>query len=165
LWSEKDGQFLNRRTDNGQFSTRLSPTLFYPLIAKVATAEQAKRMIEGHLNNPDEFALAYPLPSVSKNDPLFEKQAYWRGAIWGPLNFLVYWGLRKYDFLQERKRLAQKSQAIFDNEWSKKGFISENYSSITGTGDDPRLTSIRFYAWGTLLGALQLLEKTAPVTK
>src|SRR6185437_10673510 len=55
LWDEKTGIFLNKRTDNGEFSHRLSPTLFYPLLAKVATQAQADRMIKEHYFNKDEF--------------------------------------------------------------------------------------------------------------
>ncbi len=52
LWDEKAGIFLNKDLHTGQFSTRLSPTNFYPLLAKAATPEQAKTMIEKHLLNP-----------------------------------------------------------------------------------------------------------------
>ncbi len=38
LWDEKAGMYLNRRTDTGESSPRLSPTNFYPLIAKAPTA-------------------------------------------------------------------------------------------------------------------------------
>ena len=44
--------YLNRRTDTGEFSPRLSPTNFYPLIAKVPTQEHARRMIQEHYFNP-----------------------------------------------------------------------------------------------------------------
>ena len=37
LWDDKAGIYLNKRTDTGERSSRLSPTNFYPLIAKVAT--------------------------------------------------------------------------------------------------------------------------------
>ncbi len=36
LWDEETGLYLNRRTDTGQLSHRLSPTLFYPLLAESA---------------------------------------------------------------------------------------------------------------------------------
>ena len=39
LWDDKSGMYLNKRTDAGEFLSKLSPTNFYPLIAKVATPE------------------------------------------------------------------------------------------------------------------------------
>ncbi len=159
LWSEKDGIFLNRRTDNGQFSKVLTPTLFYPLIAKAASPKQAQRMIKEHLENPKEFAIEWMLPSVSANHPEYVKEAYWKGAVWSPLNFLVYWGLRNYDAVEIRKKLAQKSQTLLDKEWLRKAYVPENWSSISGAADDHKLISTRFYGWGGLIGTLRFIEK------
>lgn len=66
LWDEEKGIFLNRRTDTDQRSYRLSPTLFYPLLAKVATQAQANRMMKEHYFNPDEFYGDYVLPSTGE---------------------------------------------------------------------------------------------------
>lgn len=158
LWSEADGIFLNKHTSTGKFSKVLSPTLFYPLIAKVATAKQAQRMISEHLENPNEFAIEWMLPSVSANHPEYKKEAYWKGAVWSPLNFLVYLGLRNYDAAVVRKNLAQKSQRLLDKEWLRKGFVPENWSSVSGAADDPKLISTRFYGWGGLMGTLMFIE-------
>jgi glycogen debranching enzyme len=98
------------------------------------------------------------LPSIARNDPTFPRQAYWKGAVWPPLNFLVYLGLRNYDLPQARQELSAKSMAMFLGEWRRMGFISENYSALTGTGDDPHLTSTRFYTWGVLMGMIGFIE-------
>lgn len=47
---------------------------------------------------------------------------------------------------------------MFMAEWNRKGFISENYSALTGTGDDARLTSTPFYTWGVLMGMMGFIE-------
>lgn len=159
LWSEKHGIFLNRRTDNGEFVERLSPTLFYPLMAKAATEQQAQRMLNEHFYNPEEFWGEWIMPSVPRNDPAFEKQRYWKGAIWAPLNFLVYLSLEESGLQQAKKDLAEKSLQLFVKEWERKSFVSENYSAITGTGDDERIKSDRFYTWGALMGILSFMEK------
>ena len=54
-------------------------------------------MIEKHLLNPEEFWGQWVIPSIARNDPAFHDQDYWRGRIWGPMNYLVYLGLRNYD--------------------------------------------------------------------
>ena len=158
LWDESFGLYLNRRTDTGELSKRISPTNFYPLTAKVPPPERARVMIERHFLNLSEFAGDYILPSIARNDPAFPQQAYWQGAVWPPLNFLVYLGLRNYDMPEARQELVKKSRQMFDAEWKRKGFICENYSAITGTCDDSRLSSTPDYSWGVLMGVLSFIE-------
>jgi len=159
LWHEGVGMYLNRRTDTGELSERLSPTLFYPLLARVPGPARAERIVREHLLNPEEFWGDYILPSTARNDPSFSKQRYWKGAIWPPLNFLTYLALRQYGFEEPRRELVDKSLAMFLSEWRRKGYVSENYSSITGTGDDERLSSDRFHSWGALFGFLAFIEQ------
>ncbi len=158
LWDEKTGIFLNKDLDTGKFSARISPTNFYPLLAKAATPEQADRMVKEHLLNPAEFWGDWVIPSIARSDPAFRDQEYWRGRIWGPMNFLVYLGLRNYDQPAARKQLAERSLALFQKEWTANGHVHENYNAISGTGDDVE-SSDRFYHWGALLGLIDYLEK------
>ncbi len=111
LWSEKDGLFLNKRLDTGEFEHRLSPTHFYPLISKSATEAQARRMIDEHFFNPDEFWGEWIMPSIAKNDLAYPEQDYWRGRIWAPMNWLVYIGLTNYTILDDaREAMVDKSK-------------------------------------------------------
>lgn len=161
LWDEKTGIFLNKDLHTGQFSHRLSPTNFYPLLARAATPKEAERMIHDHLLNPNEFWGQWVIPSIARNDPAFKDQNYWRGRIWGPMNYLVYLGLRNYKQPEARKQFAQKSLDLFLREWEKNGHVHENYNAITGWGDDVS-NSDRFYHWGALLGLIQYMEQTEP---
>lgn len=158
LWCEERGIYLNRRTDTGEFSPRLSPTLFYPLLAGVPTAEQARRMVEEHLYNPREFWGEWVLPSISRDDPAYPEQHYWRGRIWAPLNFLVYLGLRRYGLKQACRDLANRSQALLLKEWLSDGHVHENYCANTGLGCNYQYSD-RFYHWGGLLGTIALIEQ------
>ena len=157
LWNEEKGIFLNKDLRTGQFSTRLSPTNFYPLLAHAATGEQARQMIDKHLLNTKEFWGEWVIPSIERDDPAFKDQNYWRGRIWGPMNYLVYLGLSNYGKSPTRKEFAQKSYDLFVKEWTDKGHVHENYNAMTGTGDDVT-SSDRFYHWGALLGYVQYLE-------
>jgi hypothetical protein len=159
LWDEKLGIFLNKDLVAGQPSTRLSPTNFYPLLAKAATQQQADRMVREHLENPAEFGGEFVLPSIARNDPAFKDQEYWRGRIWGPMNYLVYLGLSHYNEPEARRQLAEKSLNLFLKEWTKNGHVHENYNAILGEGDDVA-SSDRFYHWGALLGLINYLETT-----
>jgi neutral trehalase len=162
MWDGKAGMFLNKDLVSGQLSMRLSPTNFYPMLAHAATPAQAKTMVEKHLLNPDEFWGDWVMPSIARNDPAFRDQQYWRGRIWGPMNYLVYLGLRNYDDPEVRKQFAQKSYDLFLKEWSVKGHVHENYNAVTGTGDDVS-SSDRFYHWGALLGYVEYLEQNEAI--
>jgi len=157
LWNEETGLFLNKRLDNGELQRRLSPTHFYPLLAEVPTQEQAKRMVDEHFFNPDEFWGEWILPAIARNDPNYGDQRYWRGRIWAPMNFLVYLGLCKYDLPKARKALVEKSEALLLKEWREQGHVHENYNADTGEGCDIG-SSDAFYHWGGLLGLISVME-------
>ncbi|HZK63194.1 MAG TPA: trehalase family glycosidase [Puia sp.] len=157
LWDDEEGIFLNRRTDTNQKSYRLSPTLFYPLLAKVATQAQAERMMKEHYFNSNEFYGEYVMPSIARNDPAFHDNDYWRGRIWGPMNFLVYLGIRNYQLPEARADLVKKSKDLLMKSWKKDGSIFENYNSVTGQGDDVN-SADAFYHWGALLSFLSILD-------
>ena len=158
LWDEETGLYLNRHTDTGDLSLRLSPTLFYPLLSQTGGAERAERMVAEHLLDPEEFWDEWVIPSIARNDPAFPRQRYWKGAIWPPLNFLTFLGLRRAGFEEVAGEVSEKSLALFLQEWRRRGFVSENYSAITGTGDDERLSSDRFHSWGALMGIMAFVE-------
>ena len=158
MWDDQAGIFLNIDLHTGRKNTRLSPTNFYPLLAHAATPEQARTMIEKHLKNSEEFWGEWVIPSIERNDPAFKDQDYWRGRIWGPMNYLIYLGLQNYADLDVRKDFAAKSYALFLKEWTEHGHVHENYNAITGSGDDVS-SSDRFYHWGALLGYIEYLEQ------
>jgi hypothetical protein len=145
LWNEQDGIFENRYWD-GRFSQRLSPTNFYPLLAGIATIEQAKRMVREHLLNSGEFWGKYVIPTISRNDPAFQDQYYWRGDIWGPTNYLVYQGINRYGEDEVALEFAEKSYDLFMEDWQAHQRTNEQYYAWGGSaGGDVH------YTWGALL--------------
>jgi len=101
------------------------------------------------------------MPSIARNDAAFKDQNYWRGRIWGPMNYLVYLGLRNYGDAKTRSEFARKSYELFLKEWTEKNHVHENYNAILGVGDDSA-NSDRFYHWGALLGYIEYLEQSEP---
>ncbi|MEL7118197.1 MAG: trehalase family glycosidase [Bacteroidota bacterium] len=159
LWNKENDLFQNYDLINECYVDRISPTSFYPLIGKTASGDQAKKMIERHMLNEEEFWGEWALPSVSKTDPFYEKQRYWRGAIWAPMNFLVYLGMKDYEELRSvRKQLVEKSVQVFEKNWLGNGFVCENYSPIDGTCTHEKLTSSPWYTWGGMMAIIGLME-------
>jgi neutral trehalase len=157
LWDDASGIFLNRRTDTGDFAHRLSPTNFYALLGRAASQAQAERMMAEHFYNPDEFWGTWIMPSISRDDPAYPDNTYWRGRIWAPMNFLVYLGLRNYNLPEAQADLADRSRALLLKEWLEQGHVHENYNAETGEGCDVH-NSDRFYHWGGLLGLIAFIE-------
>lgn len=168
LWNDAAGIYQNRHWD-GRFSPHLSPTNFYPLIAGIVPPERALRMVQEHLLNPKEFWGEFVLPSISRSDPGYRRveilrdgiseamSDYWRGRVWGPMNFLVCEGLRRYGFDREAHEFSLKSVRLFLQEWDQENHVHENYNDQTGEGDDvPSANAL--YHWGALLGYLGIQE-------
>ncbi len=158
LWSDERGIYLNRRTDTGKLDFKLSPTNFYPLSAGTPSQPHAQRMAKEHYFNPAEFHGEWVVPSIARDVPGFKEQNYWRGRIWGPMNFLMYLGFRRYDLPDARRDLAERSYRLFMKSWKERGAIYENYNCVTGRGDDVA-NSDGFHHWGALLGVMSLLEQ------
>lgn len=111
-----------------------------------------------HYFNPREFFGEWVLPSIARNVPGYQDQDYWRGRIWGPMNFLVYLSLRNYDLAAARADLTERSHKLLMKSWRSHGAIHENYNSITGVGNDVR-SGDAYYHRGALLGVIGLLEQ------
>jgi len=152
LWDEKEGIYLNKNLETGLPDKHKSPTLFYPLLSKVPSQERAIRMVKVHFYNPDEFWGEWIIPSASRDDPAYSNE-YWRGRIWGPMNFLVYLGMRNYDLNKARIDLTLKSNQLLLKTWKKSRLVHENYNPFSGDG-----TSDDFYHWGSLLGFMKFIE-------
>jgi hypothetical protein len=154
LWNDADGIYENRFW-NGEFSKRLSPTNFYPMLAGIATPAQAQRMVKEHLLNPKEFWGEYVVPTAPRNDPAFADQYYWRGSIWGPTNYLLYHAIDRYGFDDVALEFAQKSYALFMNDWKTNQHDNELYKASGGmVGGDIH------YTWGALLCLIALEQFT-----
>lgn len=161
LYDTNTGQYLNYRIDLKTFNPVTSPTNFYPLMVKAPQSDQASSMIN-HLKNPDEYGGEWIIPSTPKNNPYYKEQDYWKGRIWGPLNFLVYLGVRQYNFPDYKQELVVKSAKLLKDNYDRtNGYVYENYDSIAGVGRrDAEIInqSDNFYHWGALLGFISIID-------
>ena len=181
LWNEERGLYLNRYLD-GRWEPTSTPTVFYPLFGGLASPAHAKRLVEEHLENPEEFGGEYALPSVARNDPAFcssgethpesehftyfqehmEEDACeeWKGAVWPPMNATVYDGLKRYGFDVEAARLADKSTRLWQSTYEELGWFPEYWDAepgqlINGAATD---TAWRTYSWSNLMPLMTSTE-------
>ena len=156
LWSEDAGLYLDELP--GGHSPRVAASNFLPLIAGVPSARQARRMVDV-LRDPARFWGKWVLPTISRDDPAFDDQQYWRGSIWPPMNYLVLQGLRRYGFDELASELAWKGALMFLADRRRTGFCRENFDARTGRG-----RGRRFQSWGPLfaLGAIEEFVDACP---
>lgn len=149
LWNPELGTYCNRLW-SGKFITRLTPMNFYPFIAGIPDSEQAAKMLKV-LTDPKLFWGDWVLPTVAYNDPVWPHQDYWRGKVWGPVNYIVFQGLLQYASPEILNEYAAKSVHLFMRNWEKDRVCGENYLSKDGSqSSDPH------YTWGALLCLIQL---------
>lgn len=79
IWAMKDPS-LQRMAFEGM----------WPMVVGAATNEQANRVIDENLLNPDRFFSQHGICTVGLKDPLFELRM-WRGPCW---NSMSYWAAR-----------------------------------------------------------------------
>ncbi|MDE2803930.1 MAG: trehalase family glycosidase [Gemmatimonadota bacterium] len=156
LWSETSGLFLDELPTG--HSQRVAASNFLPLIAGVPSARQAQRMV-GVLRDPARFWGDWVVPTISRDDPAFDDQQYWRGSIWPPMNYLVLQGLRRYGFDELASELAWKGAVMFLADRRRTGFCRENFDARSGQG-----RGHRFQSWGPLftLGAIEEFVNACP---
>ncbi|MGM0668354.1 MAG: amylo-alpha-1,6-glucosidase [Gemmatimonadota bacterium] len=156
LWDPDRETYADRRWD-GSFARCRTASHFLVLAAGIAPEGRARRMVE-HLTDESLFWGDYVVPTISRDDPRFAEQQYWRGTIWPPINYLIHMGLARYGFDAEAAAVAERGARMFLEDRRGTGLCRENFDSRTGEGGGQRHQS-----WGPLF-ALTALEELADVT-
>jgi putative isomerase len=155
LWNPEGNCYFNRRwaPENGSwFNPQMAPDVFFSLLGNVATPDRYEALRKVYYD-PKKFAGEWLLPTISRDDPMYPRQHYWRGKVWGPINWLVYQGFKMHEWDHEAKLLAESSAKMFLKPWREKGECHENFLSTTGEGSsDPH------YTWGALMVLIAVEE-------
>lgn len=125
MWSQKDGCFKAVRRDSLQQIVTATVGGFMPLMARVPTDAQARRMAEA-LDGAD-WKTPLPIPTVARSNAEFQSGEFWRGDVWPAPNYQVATGLAAYGLRKTAARIADTS---FEN--ALKVGISERYDSLSG---------------------------------
>ncbi len=110
---------------------------FLAMWSGIATKEQAERMVNENLLNPNAFWAPFGVRSLAKYEKMYTVVASgnpscWLGPVWGVSNYLVFEGLKNYGFNKEAKSLAQKTVSLFETDILKTGTLHEYYNPETG---------------------------------
>ena len=125
---------------------------FMVLWAEVASQEQAKRMVNEHIQNTESFNANYGIRTLDKREKMYTliksgNPSCWLGPVWGISNYMTWKGLVNYGYKREAKELAIKTVDLFSMDLRKNGQLHEYYNPDTGEG----INNIGFQNWNYLV--------------
>jgi alpha,alpha-trehalase len=127
LWNADKGMFFDYDFTTREQSTYVYATIFYPLWAGLATAEQAKA-VDAHLDlldKPGGLACSTYASGLQWDLPFG----------WAPLNWLAVDGLRKNGFLNDARKVSEEFTQTIRTSFEKEGTIHEKYNVETGSSN------------------------------
>ena len=99
---------------------------FLTLCCDAATKEQARELVS-ELMDSTRWWCDYPVPTVAINDPKFNMEGFWRGDMWPVTTYLVAYGLNRYGYHEEARKLTDKIVDLFI-----RNGVNERYNGVTG---------------------------------
>lgn len=147
MWNKTEGFFFDYGYEFNRLSTFYSLAGFAPLWAKMATDEQAAKVVK-HLEKfeteygltittKDSLAREIDLSTIQKRyHPAIEeivKPKQWDYPnIWSPLEYITIEGLLNYGYTKEAKRIMEKSVKAHGELFRKYGTFFEKINAETG---------------------------------
>ncbi len=97
-WNEKDQFYYDLDQNTLQPMKVKSIASYWPLLAEVASNDQAKLMVD-KIKTDSLFGGQVPLTTLARNDSDFKENGeYWRGGVWLPTAYMTIKGLEKYGY-------------------------------------------------------------------
>ncbi len=121
IWAIKDPSLRSMAYEN-----------LWPLMVGAATKEQADKLIDQYILNPEVFLTSHPISTVGKNDPKFELRC-WRGPAWNSMTYWVSRGCLKYGRKDAAKILLEKALDDSARQFEATGTIWEFYHPFGGS--------------------------------
>jgi hypothetical protein len=125
LFDKNTGQYYS-------YDFRQKELIKYPTIisftAWLAGCQQADTLLP-LLNDPKNYQLPYPIPSVPKTSPDFDEQRYWQGPVWINMNWLTVKGLRQSGHPKTAERIRRATLELVE-----KSGCREYFSPLDGRG-------------------------------
>jgi alpha,alpha-trehalase len=127
LWNADKGLFFDYDFTTSKQSSYVYATIFYPLWAGQATAEQAKA-VDAHLDlldKPGGLACSTYASGLQWDLPFG----------WAPLNWLAVDGLRKTGYLNDARKVSEEFAHTIRTSFEKEGTNHEKYNVETGSSN------------------------------
>jgi glycogen debranching enzyme len=127
LWDEQSGAYFSRDLVSGQALRIASHAGFLPLWGGLDNAGRAGRLaaeLERWVG-----LCQFGAPTMSPDDPLFDQKRYWRGPVWGIVNWMLGDGLARHGHEALAERLRGDTLRLIQTA----GF-REYFDPLTGDG-------------------------------
>lgn len=125
MWDETDGLFYGINNRTGSFHKFKFLTSFYPLMAGIATPEQAARVRD----NLALFERDHGVMTTAQ-----ETGCQWDAPnMWAPLLDFAIEGLQNYGFMEDAQRISMKFLHTVDTVHSETGAVYEKYNALSGS--------------------------------
>ncbi|HSX45052.1 MAG TPA: trehalase family glycosidase [Candidatus Saccharimonadales bacterium] len=115
--------------------------IFSPMFAGLHTQAEAENLVRHHLEDNNEFATSYMVPTVAINEPSFDPQGFWRGPVWMITNWFIVKGLQEYGFKDEAQKIIDQSVQLLETA----GF-REQFNPLNGEG-----YGAHHFTWGCMV--------------
>jgi putative isomerase len=127
-------------------------TGFLPLWCGLATADQAKALVQRNYVGDDRFRGDWGVRSLSSKESMYSMDfssdpSNWLGPVWIIVNYFVWKGLKDFGFDDEAGELADKTLRLLSGDLSKNGSLNEYYHPDTGAA----LSHKGFMDWNLLV--------------
>jgi glycogen debranching enzyme len=133
-WDEQRGLFFDLAGLDERWLETNTITSLFPLLLESTSPDVVARLVE-HLQNPEEYALTYPVPSVAANEPTYQpgyvgRSLVWRGPTWINTNWYLARGLRRHGYDDLARHITERSAELVEREG-----LREYYNPGTGEGN------------------------------
>lgn len=108
LYDDELGAYIHYDLRNEKPLRYLSSSSFAPLFANIPSQERADKMVKVML---EKFGgeHQYLCASFNPDSDRFNPKKYWRGPVWINLNWMLFYGLKNYDYNAISERVKQDS--------------------------------------------------------
>lgn len=114
---------------------------FAPLFAGLYTKEEAAALVQTHFYSQSTFNSPFGIRTVSKQEPSYRSDGFWRGPIWFAPHWFIYKGLMDYGFIKEAAWIREVSRGLIEKHGFREYFNPEN----------GRAYGAHNFTWGTLV--------------
>lgn len=126
-WDENDGFYYDINAKGQKFKKKTSSG-FWPLIAGIASKEQAARLVE-HLKNTNEFNRPFLFPTLAADEKEYRADGgYWLGGVWAPTDYAIIKGLERYGEDAFAAQSTERYLAAMAEVFKQTGTVWENYA-------------------------------------
>lgn len=125
LWDDEERLFYPRNFYNQKSIQIPSIGALLPLYSGSISKERASDLVKT-LKDNGKFNLKYPVPSVPKNSPDFNKQRFWQGPTWVNTNWFIIKGLEQYGYQKEADDLRKSTIEMVKNAGPSEYFLPTN---------------------------------------